>query len=195
MASSTQNTAPFDPPLPHEQFITAANANIDTNPTYSYGHPELVSDNKGRNCLTEPPWRFVKRNYPENCYWIKIPRNPIDDTATKVHVGISDHNKQTGICKGPDVYFTCMLQPRSPNTTTYDIVKVVARIAPATGRHRADLNCDCVLWDNTHEETDHCLGKVPWPYRIFLRLDWLLVRLWKMKHDWLCSCACFDSCV
>jgi hypothetical protein len=194
MASSTPNTAVMELPPLYKQFTTTENLDNNTNPFHPNRHQELASDNKRCNCLTELPWRFVKRSYPENCYWIKIPRNPIDDTATKVHVGISDH-KQTGVCESPDIFFTCALQPRSPNTTINDIIKVVARIAPATGRHRVDLNCDCVLWNSTHEDTDQCLSKAPWPYRIFLRLDWLLVRFWKMKHDWLCSCACFDSCV
>jgi hypothetical protein len=135
--------------------------------------------------------------YPPNSYWVKVTRNPIDNTATRIQLGISKHHQEKGFCDGPDAFFTCMLRPRSPKTSPKRIVNVLGRIVTASRCHHghADEYCDCVLWDNNHKNTLHCSKKWNsiWPVRFAQWLEWMFVKLWIRQHDWLCCCACFES--
>jgi hypothetical protein len=202
MASSPPNTALFDPPPPYEQFITVANADVDTNPPTANHAPDV----KNSSNKAQEEWKYVKqipnpnyKYYPPDSYWAKITRDPIDNMPTKVSLVSSEHRQEKGVCDGPDAFFTCMLQPRSPKTSHEYTSNVLGRIVTASRSHRghADEYCDCVLWDNDHENTSHCSRKFNsiWPVRFVLWLEWMAVKSWKRQHDWLCSCTCFDSCV
>jgi hypothetical protein len=196
MRSSTQYTALLDPPPLHEKFVKVANPDVDTN-TPTGNHVPDVNPSKGE-------WKHVLKKgnpnyeyYPPNSYWVKVTRNPIDNTATKIQLGISKHHQEKGFCDGPDAFFTCVLQPRSPKTSPKRIVNVLGRIVTASRCHRghADEYCDCVLWDNDHKNTLHCSRKWDsiWPVRFAQWLELMFVKLWIRQHDWLCCCACFES--
>jgi hypothetical protein len=201
MTSSTQNTALLDPPPSYEEVITAANVDVDTNPPTAAYAPDV----KPSNDKAQEEWKYVKsppnpnKYYPPDSYWVKTTRDPIDNTPTKISLGISEHHQEEGVCDGPDAFFTCMLQPRSPKTSPEYIINILGRIVTASRSHRGNPEeyCHCVLWDNDHENTPHCLERWNnvWPFRFILWLEWLAVRFWKRQHDWLCSCACFDSAV
>jgi hypothetical protein len=197
MASSTQYTALLDPPPPYEEVVTNVNADVDPNtPT----HETYVPDLKNSSNNAQEEWKYIKRDNPTHTHystsscWFKYTRDPIDNTVKKIHLGVSKHDEQKGVCEGPDAFFTCMLQPRWSIVSIRFLSNVVARVAVATKWHRGreDEYCDCVLW-NKNESTTHCLSNGAWPPRFILWLDWMLLKIQMKKHDWLCSCACFDS--
>jgi hypothetical protein len=199
MANPTQYTALLGPPPPYEEIVTAANADVDTNtPT----RETYVQDVKDSDNNAQEEWRYIKRDnptytyYATSSYWVKVTRDPIDNTIEKLHLGVSKHDQQKGVCEGPDALFTCMLQPRWPLISKRFLSNVVGKIASATKWHRGreDEYCSCVLW-NKMESSVHCLSNGVWPPRSILWLDWMILKLQIKEHDWLCSCARFDSCV
>ncbi|CAD0106116.1 unnamed protein product [Aureobasidium uvarum] len=191
MSSTPTNSQDFDPPPPYSATTTnpsTSNATI-TNTTAATPSSHMTTQPAIPEYLISSQWQHLNKHIP-NHYWIKITRDVASATLTQVHCGISRYQDDI---EGPDCFFTCDLQPRTPDTSKFELIVLCAHIARNARGHRGwpKEYCGCNFGDIKQGVSCNKDGAC-WVDRALQWFDAWLVRRWMRQHDGLCCCRCFN---